>query len=377
MLYESDSKLAKIAVDLLQYTGTKGGIEAYIRALYSSKPFRNSGHEFIGFASKELIRNHESLWFPGTLVDSGISGEHRLNWALGEMFGISKFAKKNGADLIHCPAMLGPVRSSIPTVLTIHDLSYFSHPELMKNKFYTLPVKWIEKRASRNAKRIISISQTTAKYISKYLPAEAPKVDVVLSAGRELGLVSVPSGERHPDVFLAMGQRSPYKSLETAVVAWSLIPENTRPKLIITGSHGDDPLRPLVEKLGVENQVELKTWISDSELNQLFLSSTALLETTIAAGFGMPALEAMQLGLPVLAADIEVFREIAGDSALYFLPANPEDLATKVMNVVNNPPIAQELSLSGLRREKQYSWEKCGVETLAVFEKVLATPTDK
>lgn len=368
--------MAKIAVDLLQYTGTKGGIEAYIRALYSSKPFRNSGHEFIGFASKELMHNQETAWFPGTLVDSGISGEHRINWALGEMFGISRFANKIGADLIHCPAMLGPVRSSIPTVLTIHDLSYFSHPELMKNKFYTLPVKWIEKRASRNAKRIISISQTTANYISKYLPSEVSKVDVILSAGRELGLDSVSSVERLPDVFLAMGQRSPYKSLETAVVAWSLIPKSFRPKLIITGSHGEDPLRPLVEKLDVENQIELKAWLSDSELNQLLISSTALIETTIAAGFGMPALEAMQLGLPVLAADIEVFREIAGDSALYFLPANPEDLATKVMNIVNNPAITQELSLSGLRREKHYSWEKCGLETLAVFEKVLANPAD-
>lgn len=376
MLHESDSKLAKIAVDLLQYTGTKGGIEAYISSLYSSKPFRDSGHEFIGFASKELMQKQETSWFPGTLVDSGISGEHRLTWALGEMFGISRFANKIGADLIHCPAMLGPVRSSIPTVLTIHDLSYFSHPELMKNKFYTLPVKWIEKRASRNAKRIISISQTTANYISKYLPSEVSKVDVVLSAGRELGLNSVSSLERHPDLFLAMGQRSPYKSLETAVVAWSLIPESTRPKLIITGSHGDDPLRPLVEKLGVENQVQLMTWIPDTELNQLLLTSTALVETTIAAGFGMPALEAMQLGLPVLAADIEVFREILGDSALYFLPATPEDLASKVTKVVNNPAISIELSLSGLKREKQYSWEKCGLETLAVFEKVLANPAD-
>ena len=364
--------MAKIAVDLLQFTGTKGGIEAYIRELYSSRPFMESNHDFVGFASKELFSNSTKGWFPGKLVDSGISGENRFNWAIGEMFGISKYAKEIGADLIHCPAMLGPIYSQIPTVLTIHDLSYFTNPELMKNKFYTLPVKFMEIGASKNAHRIISISKTTANYINKYLPSEAFKVDIVMSAGRSLGLRPATAKNRLSNVFLAMGQRSPYKSLDTAVKAWALIPESSRPKLIITGSHGDDPLRPLVKNLGLENHVELKGWLSDSELNELLISSTALIETTIAAGFGMPALEAMQVGLPVLVSDIQVFREIAGDAALFFSPANPSDLASKVLDVMTDSAITAELSSKGLKREKEFSWDRCGIETLAVFEKAMS-----
>lgn len=364
--------MAKVAVDLLQYTGTKGGIEAYIKSLYSSKPFQNSTHEFVGFASKELISNKQTEWFPGQIIDSGISGENRFSWALGEMFGVSRFADKVGADLIHCPAMLGPVSSSVPTVVTIHDLSYFTHPELMKNKLYTQPVKWIEKRAAKNATKIISISETTADFIHKYMPREAHKVDVVLSAGRTLEFSKISAGERLPNLFLSMGQRSPYKSLETVVTAWSLIPPNSRPKLVITGSHGDDPLIPLVKKYDLEKEVELRSWLSESELNQLLSHATALIETTIAAGFGMPALEAMQIGLPVIAADIEVFREIAGEGALFFLPANPSDLASKVLELVRNPSISSKLQAEGVKRSKLYSWEKCGNETLAVFDQALA-----
>lgn len=359
----------KIAVDLLQSTGTKGGIESYIRELYSEFALHSTGHEFVGFLPAEAEPS-SFKWFPGELFTSKFSGENRAVWALGEMFGVANFAKSIGADLIHAPAMLGPASSVVPVVLTIHDLSYFTHPHLMRNKLLSPGVKAMEKLAARNAKSLIAISESTAKLIPIYLGTESSsKITTVLSAGAVVSPcgTSTTMGAEKP-TFIAMGQRSPYKSLETAVIAMSLIPKNDRPKLVITGSHGNDPLAPLVQDLDLQHDVELLGWISDEELRRLMCSSLALIETTVAAGFGMPAVEALTMGVPVIASDIPVFREILADAAIYFEAGNGADLATKMVLAMNDGSQISRLKKAGPEQASNYSWDTTAHNTLKVFE---------
>lgn len=360
----------RIAVDLLQSTGTKGGIEAYVRALYSEFSKIKTSHEFVGLLPKEVQTFSKFDWFPGELFKSKYSGEDRLDWATGEVFGMNRFAKTIGADLIHCPAMLGPVRSGVPVVLTIHDLSYFTHPHLMRNKLLTPGVKLMEKLAAYNAKSIIAISESTANLIPKFLGrAATDKTKIVLSAGSTVSPCDRSIDLSHPrPTFIAMGQRSPYKSLETAILALAHIPEGIRPKLVVTGSHGDDPLKPLVQRLSLEDDVELREWVTDAELRSLMCSSVALVETTIAAGFGMPAVEALTMGVPVITSDIPVFREILSDAALYFEAGNEKDLAAKLIFAMNYDSEMVRLKHIGPQQAAKYSWERTALETLRVFE---------
>lgn len=360
-----------VFVNLVQTTGTKGGLEIYARELYRALGGVKSEFTFVGYASKELAATGAS-WFPGEIIDSGISGENRLTWAVAELWNVSRAASKLDADLIHGPAMFGPLKSSMPTVITVHDLSYFTHPQFMKTKILTEPVKWMEKRGVANATRLIASSQATADMIQKYLDVDPKSVDVVHLAGKEAKLVGSSSSPRNPDLFLAMGQRSPYKSFETVLEAWHLMPEQSRPKLVITGSHGNDPLIEKVNELQLGNSVELKGWIEDHDLVELLSTSAALIETTIAAGFGMPALEAMAQGLPVIISDIPVFREVAGPSAEYFAPANPQDLVRVIEKVRNSEELRLGMSSGGVRWAQTFSWEKCAEETLASFRKALA-----
>ena len=209
-----------VLVNLLQTTGTKGGIEIYVRELYKHIALEPGEFEFIGFASTELSKTDTS-WFPGRVIDSGISGENRFSWAWGELFAVNKCAAQVKADLIHGPAMFGPFTSTVPVVITVHDLLYFSHPELMKNKLLTGPVKWMEKRAAKNATRLISSSETTRKDIQKYLQFEDELIDTVLLAGRPLEPTLHSDLTDSSDFFLAMGQRSPYKSFGTLIDAWA------------------------------------------------------------------------------------------------------------------------------------------------------------
>lgn len=360
-----------VLVNLLQTTGTKGGIEAYVKELYTAIGKNKHNWEFIGFASKELFKSGDYSWFPGKVIDSGISGENRIQWAFGELFAVSKKAKELKVDLIHCPAMFGPIKSNIPVVITIHDLSYFTHPELMKTKTYTKAVKLMEKVAATNAARIIAISNATLQEVIKHLNFPVKKIDLVLSAGRTISKRSL-DVKRESDLFLAMGQRSPYKSLETAVIAWSLMPVENRPRLVITGSHGKDPLKKLVRSLSLESSVELLEWVSDEKLDHLMRSCTAIIETTKAAGFGMPALEAMSISTPVIISDIPVFREIAGNSAEFFEAGNSQALADTVLQLQNDEVRLKYLQEQGPSRAEQFKWEETTIGTLRSFSRAIS-----
>lgn len=356
-------------VDLLQTTGTKGGIEVYIRELWTAIGDLGTSHEFVGYASSELVATDHS-WFPGDVLDSGIQGENRFAWAAGEMFGVSKTAKRLGADLIHCPAMLGPIRSDIPVVLTIHDLLYFSHPHLMRDRRLTSAVKWMERRAASNAREIVTISRASAAAIREYLGRDSTVIP--LAPSRVLSATLSNTGAvRRNDLFIAIGQRSPYKDFETVVRSWAQIPKDERPTLIITGSHGEDPLRSTVDELDLDESVHLREWISTDELGELMATATALIDPTLAAGFGLPIIEAMASGLPVIATDIPVFREVGGDAILHFAAGSTSELAAAVHRVRSDAVLRQTLADSGQRLAAGTSWGDVATQTMEVFEAAL------
>ena len=114
----------------MSYTGTKGGMETYARELYRRLGTIVPSWEFIGFMSREGFQLDRS-WFPGETIDSGISGENRFAWAYGELFAVARAARRVGADLVHSPATLGPRNTRMPSVVSMHDVLYFSHPEYM------------------------------------------------------------------------------------------------------------------------------------------------------------------------------------------------------------------------------------------------------
>jgi glycosyltransferase involved in cell wall biosynthesis len=231
-------------------------------------------------------------------------------------------------------------------------------------------VRWMEKAGSRNARRLIASSAFTRDMIVKFLKFPESLIDLVYLAGRDKKIRHEPS-PRRMDLFLAMGQRSPYKGLETALRAWKLLEPAERPQLVITGSHGADPLLPLVAKLELEDSVTLREWISDEELEDLKKTAAALIETTVAAGFGMPALEAMAVGLPVIISDIPVFRETAGENAIYFEAGDAAALAGAVVRLSHEPGLAAELSENGPQWASTFTWKRCAEQTIESFVRAL------
>ncbi|CAB4959952.1 unannotated protein [freshwater metagenome] len=360
-----------VLVDMLSYTGTKGGMETYTRELYRALGRMDTGLDFVALASKEGARLDLS-WFPGEVIESRISGENRFVWAFGELVASSWTARRRRADLVHSPATLGPAWTSMPTVITIHDMLYWSHPELMTTPLYTRPVMWMEKRGAANAAHVITDSQVSADEIVKYLGFPRERLHVVLLAAEHPATDPVVA-PRTENLVVASGQRRPHKNWDRLIRALALVEEDVRPRLVITGARGEDPLAPVVAETGMGDWVELRGWVDDAELADLRSRARAMAFPTLAEGFGLPILEAMAEGLPVIASDLPVLREVGGDAALWFDPLDLHSIAEALRTVATRPEVLPGMAAAGIEQARQFSWERVAHETLEVFRTALAT----
>lgn len=362
--------MPRVLVDLLSYSGTKGGMETYTRDLYRALGEMPGDYEYVGYISREgaLL---DTTWFPGRIVESGISGENRFHWAWGELTQVAKAAVRHKADLVHAPATLGPRYTPMPTVVTMHDMLYWSHPEYMSTPLYTAPVKWMERVASRNARRIVTISPTSADEIVKYLGFPRERLDVVPLAGSPpTGVDRSRAGAKGPTI-LAMGNRRPHKNWDALIRALAHISEDHRPRVVITGGRGEDPLRAVVEETRMARWVELRGWVDDAEIRDLYSTATALAIPSFAEGFSLPTLEAMGAGIPVLLSDIDVHRFVGGEAALYFDPRDERALAAVMERVSIDPALCQAMTEAGQVRATEFTWERTARETRASFDAAL------
>ncbi|MCE4025702.1 glycosyltransferase family 4 protein [Microbacterium sp. Au-Mic1] len=362
--------MPRVLVDLLSYTGTKGGMETYARELYRTLGTMPGDWEYVGFVSKEGAKLDLS-WFPGRIVESGISGENRFIWAWGELTQVARAASREGADLVHSPATLGPRRTKMPSVVTMHDMLYWSHPELMTTPLYTAPVKWMEKQTSRNATRIATISPTSKNELVKYLGVPADRIDVTPLAGQAPANVDRTLAGTEGPLILAMGNRRPHKNWGALIRAVALLPESQRPRIVITGGRGEDPLAPLVDELQVGEWVDLRGWLDDAEVAHLYSTATALAIPSFAEGFSLPTIEAMAAGIPALLSDIEVHRYVGGEAARYFDPSDDRSLADLLAKISSDPALIADMVASGYEQAQLFTWERTARETRAVFEAAL------
>jgi len=355
----------RVLVDLLSYTGSKGGTDVYIRNLYENIGKLSHDFEFFGLASKDASLLDMS-WFPGPVSYSRLGGNNKIAWAWGEIYSVTKFAKKIEPQLVHCPANFGPLWSRFNVVLTLHDALYWSKPQLAPSRLLLFGVRFMQRFASRISTAIITDSKSSSKDIEKHLGISRFKIHPIYLGADFKTLLNESSYAGSPYV-LTGGNRFRHKNWANLLKAWSLITPAQRPNLIITGGGARDPLVGLVKNLSLTDNVTLLNWVTESELETLYLNAEAVIMPSLHEGFSLSVLQAMIAKKPLIASNIPVHLELAENIAHFFDPNSPQSIANVVMDYRDNPKELNEKLKLGFEKSKDFSWENCATSTLAVF----------
>lgn len=367
-----------VAVDLLYFTGKRGGTETYVRQVLPRVAALAPELRFVGLTNTSG-RDAIASWFPGELRTVAIDGHARPVWALAETVAVAPLARRVGADLLWCPANFGPGGGSVPRVVTVHDVIAFDFPNPEVSRVTQAITSWIIRRAARGAARILTDSDDSAASVVRALRIPRDRITATPLAGGTPGHVDDPAAELaslgvpvdRPFV-LSTGNRMPHKNFDGLVRALATIPAERRPRLVITGSHGPDPLRALVDELGLADDVRLLGWVTSAQLEALYGAAALYACPSLAEGFGLPVLDAMNRGCPVLANDLPVLREVGGDAARYARATSPEDLGTHISALVADEDELARMSADGRARAATFSWDRTAEQTAAVFRSLCA-----
>jgi len=358
-----------IAVDLVGYTGAKGGTDVYTRELYRSIARQGLNWNFYGLASREA-KELDMTWFPGEVTFTELSGDNKFTWAVAETIVFNQYVKKIRPKLIHCPANFGPLKTSAKYLLTLHDALYWSHSELTPNSLTAPVVRFLQKKTTQSATKIITDSNASASDLIKYLNVPKDKIEVVYLGARSEN-IKFESDIGFENFFLAGGNRFRHKNWENLILAISLIEPRFRPKLVITGGMTPDPLESIVKKLNLSNNVFLLGQVTEQFFFKLKSKSKAIIIPSFVEGFSLPVVEAMKSGKPLILSEIPVHLELAKDVGYFFNPNSPESIASALLTFHPSSNDSLQKIRKGLVVSKNFSWEKCAQQTLCVMESLI------
>jgi glycosyltransferase involved in cell wall biosynthesis len=288
-----------------------------------------------------------------------------------------------GLDLYHGLHHFLPPALRVPrVVVTLHDLIWIEHRDLIVDgRFGALNrrVTHMYARAAmgytvRRADRLIAVSAHTARRAIAHYGIDASQIEVVHHGvdRHTFAADAAPPAPRAP-FFLVLGNTRPYKNVPTALEAFAICArEHAQVGLVITG-RGDSTaaLRQLARTLTVEDRVRFTGPVSQSELLALFHGAAALVFPSLVEGFGLPVIEAMAAGCPVIASSCPAVVEVGGGAAVYCDPHDARAFAQAMAEMLRDAPSAADRRARGLARAQQFSWADAADRTLAVYRALL------
>jgi glycosyltransferase involved in cell wall biosynthesis len=290
--------------------------------------------------------------------------------------------QKERVDLLHALAFVTPLLSPCPSVVTIYDLSFLLYPGSFKRskRFY---LSLFTRLSARRARRIIAISESTKRDVVRLLGVPHEKVEVVYcgigEAFRPLAenqVAAFRSERGLPEHFiLFVGTIEPRKNVTRLIEAFAHLQTCTLAnlKLVIGGAKGwfYEDVFARVEELGLEGQVMFPGYIPVSELPLWYNAAELFVYPSLYEGFGLPPLEAMACGTPVVASNTSSLPEVVGGAGLTVDPLDVEGLAEAMRRVLSDEALRWEMRERGLQRARGFSWTRTARETVQVYRRAM------
>ena len=300
-----------------------------------------------------------------------------------EQLALPRLMARERLDLVHHPHLTVPMLSTTPFVVTIHDLNYldskltfgssagFDLRRTVQRAGYRL-----ELEKARRARRIIAVSNHTRAEVARVLRIDPARIAVTYEAADSPGEVKPDRRvlERHDldaPFFLYVGSAYAYKNLARLIEAFARV--DVDHKLVLAGDLEDfgPALREQAVNLGLARRVVFPGRVSDAGLAALYAGALAYVFVSFSEGFGLPGLEAMSAGVPVVAARAGSLREIYGDAARYCDPHDVDSIADAIAEVATDPELRIRLVALGRERAAEFSWQRTAEQTLTVYREAL------
>jgi len=282
-------------------------------------------------------------------------------------------------DVLHSTTFCCPPVHSGKLVVTIYDISFVTYPECHTeaNRIHCLTGTL---KSAMQADRIIAISQNTKKDLVEYFNVCDDRIDVIPLAARtdfhprSMREVQTFVTERwglDKPYLLSVGTVEPRKNLKHLIRVYCALPEELRSQypLVIAGGGGwlSSDIYQWILKMGAESSIRFLGYV-DLDLPWLYCGATCFIYPSLYEGFGMPPLEAMASGIPVITSNTSSLPEVAGDAALLVDPQSDEELRSAITKVVSDPTLRQTMSDKGLDQARKFSWKQIARDTLKVYE---------
>ena len=354
----SDSLLINLAVLFDRPTGIATYAQNIIDSLNSVQPTLLSAKTFVGFKQYAIAGN--------MTPDCGSKGHFRRLW--WTQFQLPKIYHQLKADLIYSPIPEAPLYSKSRYIVMCHDLIPLRFPR--RTSPLTNYFRYVVPLVLQQAEHIICNSQATASDLINYYGIAASKITPILlgyDAANFYPRKAVDSASQ--PYFLYLGRQDPYKNLQGLLTAFAAFP-NRNYHLAIAGSA--DPrftpqLQQQARELGIANRVKWLDYLSYQELPIVISKAIALVFPTFWEGFGLPVLEAMACGTPVITSNLASLPEITGDAAVLIDPYDTKAITFAMSDLATDLQMRSQLSKLGIQQAKKFSWAKTGTETKEVL----------
>lgn len=268
------------------------------------------------------------------------------------------------------PGFNPPLWSNVPVVFTIHDLIHLHFGEessFLKHLYY----RFVVRPAASSSARLLTVSEYSKQEILNWTRLPSERVDVVYNGVSEAftreGSIYAPG---YP-YLLCVSNTKPHKNLERTLEGFARSGVSSEVKLLLRVS-SSPRIEEHLHKLGIRDRVELIGQVTDEELAALYRGAVALLFPSLYEGFGLPVLEAMACGTPVLTSNVTALPEVVDNAGVLIDPYEVEAIAEGIRRLVEDSALREELRRRGLERAKQFSWERTAQETWRVLQEAMS-----
>jgi len=361
-----NNETMKLGIDARMYGTAHGGIGRYVKELIINLSKIDSENQYIFL--KPPYR-----WY-----------------SLKEQLMMPKLIKKTGVDLVHFPHFNVPLKLTIPFVVTIHDLIIHHFPNeratTLPKWLYNLKLKGYKKvmqHAVVNSRAVIVPSQATKKDVLKFYNVDEDKIKVICNGVSKLQITNYKLNKnlkfKIKNYILHVGSFYPHKNIEKLIDAFLILRQKYKLDVSLVFAGKKDYFYQQLRN-HIDNNEAMKQWnnetifydhASDIELAQLYSNAKLFVFPSLYEGFGLPPLEAMSLGTPVVASNASSIPEICGQAAFYFDPNNIDDMAAKIYTAYTDKSLREKLIANSAAHIKKFSWTQMAQETFDLYKEFM------